>query len=61
MLNQLLVLAVVTAAVSGHGRVSNPPSRASMWRVGYPTPANYDDNGLFCGGFGVQYYQNGGK
>lgn len=24
-----------------------------MWRYGYNTPANYDDNQMFCGGFYV--------
>ena len=37
----------------GHGRMLNPPSRASMWRFGYGNPANYNDNELFCGGFEV--------
>jgi hypothetical protein len=32
-----------------------------MWRFGYKTPPNYDDNQLFCGGVGVQYGRNGGK
>jgi hypothetical protein len=32
-----------------------------MWRVGFPTPKNEDDNALYCGGFGVQHDHNGGK
>jgi len=44
-----------------HGRMMEPPSRASMWRVGFPTPKNENDNALYCGGFGVQYQQNGGR
>ncbi|KAK0058915.1 solute carrier family 25 (mitochondrial carrier protein) member 16 [Biomphalaria pfeifferi] len=47
--------------VEGHGRLIEPPSRATMWRQGYPTPENYDDNQLFCGGVGVQYGENKGK
>ena len=39
--------------VAGHGRLLNPPSRSSMWRVGFNNPPNYDDNQLFCGGFSV--------
>ena len=39
--------------VSGHARLMNPPSRASMWRVGFGTPADYNDNEGFCGGFQV--------
>lgn len=39
----------------------DPPSRSSMWRFDYPTPINWDDNQVYCGGFGVQWDQNGGK
>lgn len=35
-------------------RMLDPPSRSSMWRLGFSTPPNYDDNGLYCGGFGVK-------
>ena len=37
----------------GHGRLMEPPSRSSMWRLGYDTPVNYADNQLFCGGYSV--------
>ncbi|XP_022664604.1 uncharacterized protein LOC111251826 isoform X2 [Varroa destructor] len=40
-----------TPLVCGHGRLISPPSRSSMWRLGYPTIPNYTDNELFCGGF----------
>ena len=30
-----------------------------MWRKGFKNPANYDDNGLWCGG--QQYYAKVGK
>merc|ERR1712002_1043755 len=36
--------------VVGHGRLRYPPSRASMWRDGFPTPPDYNDNQGFCGG-----------
>ena len=39
--------------VAGHGRLLDPPSRSSMWRVGFNNPPNYDDNQLFCGGVAV--------
>lgn len=39
----------------------DPPARNSMWRFGYPNAVNYDDNELFCGGYGVQWEQNEGK
>ena len=45
------VLCNVVRIVLGHGRLMEPPSRSSMWRLGYNTPHNYQDNELFCGGF----------
>ncbi len=54
------VLELIVAAMlllvrrgGGHGRLVEPPSRSSMWRLGYNTPRNYQDNELFCGGFQV--------
>lgn len=32
-----------------------------MWRFGFVNPVNYNDNELYCGGFSVQWDQNGGK
>lgn len=29
----------------------NPPARNAMWRFGFPTAVNYNDNELFCGGY----------
>ncbi|XP_033761477.1 uncharacterized protein LOC117343245 [Pecten maximus] len=40
--------------VHGHGYLKKPPSRSTMWRFGFNTPKNYDDNQLFCGGLGKQ-------
>lgn len=41
----------------GHGRVLEPPSRASLWRFSefeyLQPPKNYDDNQLFCGNMTV--------
>ena len=45
--------ALLVPLVAGHGRLMQPPSRSSAWRNGFPTPANYNDNELFCGGFWV--------
>ncbi|XP_070378456.1 uncharacterized protein [Dermacentor albipictus] len=62
-----LVLAVLACLAwnarpaQGHGRLMEPPSRSSMWRFGYKTPPNYNDNELFCGGYAVHWQQNGGK
>ncbi|XP_060076004.1 uncharacterized protein LOC132555668 [Ylistrum balloti] len=56
-----LTLCIWMSGVRGHGRLLEPPGRASMWRFGYNTPPNYDDNQLFCGGFNRQWKINGGK
>ncbi|KFM73151.1 hypothetical protein X975_18720, partial [Stegodyphus mimosarum] len=55
------VLLHLTCPVSGHGRLVEPPSRSSMWRFGFKTKPNYNDNELFCGGYTVQWQRNGGK
>lgn len=47
--------------VSGHGRMIEPPSRASAWRYGFNTPPNYNDHELYCGGFTHQWQKNDGK
>ncbi|XP_049876387.1 uncharacterized protein LOC126373994 isoform X2 [Pectinophora gossypiella] len=57
----LLLVASALASASGHGRVLEPPSRASAWRYGYPVPADYDDDGANCGGYSVQHVSNSGK
>ncbi|KAL0822054.1 hypothetical protein ABMA28_005423 [Loxostege sticticalis] len=56
----LLALAAMDQAC-GHGRVLQPPSRASAWRYGFPTEPDYDDDGVNCGGFYYQWAVNGGK
>ncbi|XP_011188170.2 uncharacterized protein LOC105215758 [Zeugodacus cucurbitae] len=48
-------------ACNGHGRLIEPPSRASAWRYGFQTPPNYNDHELYCGGFTRQWKQNNGK
>ncbi|KAL8573639.1 hypothetical protein ACOMHN_007192 [Nucella lapillus] len=45
----------------GHGRLMDPPSRSSLWRLDFNSPPNYDDNQLFCGGFSVQWERYEGK
>merc|ERR1712168_162320 len=59
------VVVVVTCCfvleVTSHGRLAHPPARATAWRYGFNTPANYNDNELFCGGFTHQWQKNGGK
>ena len=49
----LLLLMFMLRYVWGHGRLTDPPSRSTMWRYGYDTPINYMDNQLFCGGYPV--------
>ncbi|XP_048775435.1 uncharacterized protein LOC125680031 [Ostrea edulis] len=56
-----LLMLVLVPAVFGHGYIQEPPSRSSMWRFGFNTPHNYNDNQLFCGGFDRQWNKNGGK
>nr|KAG5691649.1 hypothetical protein BaRGS_022924 [Batillaria attramentaria] len=46
----MLMLMAQLRLVDGHGYVMDPPQRSSMWRFGYNTPINYDDDHLFCGG-----------
>jgi len=41
--------------------LTDPPARNAMWRYGFGNPVNYNDNELYCGGFSVQWEQNGGK
>lgn len=49
-----LMLTSLVEWSSQHGLLLSPPQRGSLWRYGYDTPPNYDDNGLFCGGLEVR-------
>merc|ERR1712002_1001022 len=55
------ILAVTLPSVHGHGRLMNPPSRASQWRLGFDNPPDYNDNQGFCGGATHQNVDMGGK
>lgn len=55
------ILSALCLQCHGHGFLKEPPNRSSMWRYGFDTPINYDDNKLYCGGFDVQWNRNGGK
>ncbi|GFR75827.1 cell wall integrity and stress response component 4-like [Elysia marginata] len=57
----LAVSAMLTPEVEGHGRMMDPPSRNSMWRLGFSNPVNYNDNELYCGGRVTQWARNKGK
>ncbi|XP_059486939.1 uncharacterized protein LOC132203292 [Neocloeon triangulifer] len=57
-----LIFFCLLTQVRGHGRLIEPPSRASMWRYGFSdSPTNYNDHELYCGGFTKQWATNGGK
>ena len=51
----LVALLSLTYSTEGHGRMIDPPMRSSMWRYGFDTPKNYNDNELNCGGFVVSW------
>ncbi|CAL1538250.1 unnamed protein product [Lymnaea stagnalis] len=53
--------ALCLTLTSGHGRLLDPISRMSAWRLGFPTPRNYYDHGMNCGSFQVQWMSNGGR
>lgn len=63
MLVSLVILPLCSflPLIRGHGRLIDPPSRASAWRYGFNTPHNYNDHELYCGGFTRQWITNGGK
>lgn len=56
-----LVLVNVFGGILGHGRVMDPIGRSSRWRLDSSAPKNYNDMETFCGGYNVQWNQNGGK
>lgn len=49
----LIAVVCTIARVNGHGRLMNPPSRSSVWRIeefeSFEPPINYDDDSLYCG------------
>ncbi|KAF2357598.1 hypothetical protein FHG87_011648 [Trinorchestia longiramus] len=49
----LLILWTLVTSSRSHGRLVDPPSRGTMWRLGFHTPPDYNDHELFCGGFEV--------
>ncbi|XP_029641028.1 uncharacterized protein LOC115215838 [Octopus sinensis] len=59
--SSLVFYAGLFLGVEGHGRLMDPPSRSSMWRLGFKTPVNYDDIELYCGGMAHQWTFNHGK
>ncbi|XP_071454440.1 uncharacterized protein [Hetaerina americana] len=57
----LSVLAAILSLAHGHGRMMDPAARGTMWRKGFQTPVNYNDNQLNCGGRWSQFGLNGGR
>jgi hypothetical protein len=55
------LLAALPTLAASHGRLMEPPSRTSAWRLGFPTPTYYNDHETNCGGFGRQWRKNGGR
>jgi len=55
------VMALTLPSVESHGRLMDPPSRASQWRFGFNNPKDYNDNQGYCGGAMHQNVQMGGK
>lgn len=56
-----LLNALLVKEASSHGRLIEPPSRASMWRYGFDTPHDYNDHECYCGGFTRQWQRNKGN
>ncbi|KAL7727099.1 hypothetical protein ACLKA6_017375 [Drosophila palustris] len=56
-----IVISCYVYSGDAHGRLIEPPSRASAWRYGFQTPPDYNDHELYCGGFTRQWKRNGGK
>lgn len=57
----IIAIALNIQHCDGHGRLIEPPSRASAWRYGFNTPPDYNDHELYCGGFTRQWKRNEGK
>ena len=51
---QLLFAFGLVQLVQSHGFMVSPAARNCMWRYGWGTPKNYDDNQLWCGGRSIK-------
>ncbi|XP_034948651.1 uncharacterized protein [Chelonus insularis] len=60
-LGLLITISCLVIHVHSHGRLIEPPSRASMWRYGFDTPHDYNDHECYCGGFTRQWQRNKGN
>ncbi|OWF38224.1 hypothetical protein KP79_PYT10599 [Mizuhopecten yessoensis] len=63
VLSTLVLLLDIIGFFQSDGRaiMVEPPHRSSLWRFRYPTHVNTEDDLLNCGGFEVQWLQNGGR
>merc|ERR1711962_1034537 len=55
------LLALSLPPCESHGRLRDPPSRASQWREGFDNPPDYNDNQGYCGGANHQNVDQKGK
>ncbi|XP_017104157.2 uncharacterized protein [Drosophila bipectinata] len=59
----ILIVAISTFSLLGeleaHGMMLSPVGRSSRWRYDSSAPKNYDDSGLYCGGFWKQTENDG--
>ena len=51
----MIVYLLTCNMIQGHARLIEPAGRSTAFRYGFDTPANYNDNQLFCGGVPVSY------
>ncbi|XP_033764082.1 uncharacterized protein LOC117345184 [Pecten maximus] len=47
----LYILSCLCVTIFGHARLWEPPARSTMWRRGFQSPVNTNDNELNCGGY----------
>ncbi|XP_068152539.1 uncharacterized protein [Drosophila tropicalis] len=59
LLSVFVAFSCLLLGTEGHGRMMSPVGRSSRWRYDSSAPTNYDDTGLYCGGFWKQT-ENGG-
>ncbi|XP_061178411.1 uncharacterized protein LOC133187056 [Saccostrea echinata] len=55
----LILSLLVQGSLQQYGHLEDPPARGSMWRYGFNTPVNNEDNSLNCGGKQVQMKNQG--
>ncbi|WAQ98045.1 hypothetical protein MAR_022418 [Mya arenaria] len=61
MYRELFFMYLIVTGVDMQGRMLFPPGRASLWRLGFGTPVNENDNSLSCGGLKHRWEVNNGR